>query len=101
MNSAMRRIAAQLAATTLVGVVAVSGSTAARAWTLGTQVGTATFSPASGTDGDTPTINTSGGNGSGTGYGSGSGMGSGMGSGSSSGTGMSYGSGSGMGSGMS
>jgi hypothetical protein len=58
MNSGMRRITARLAATTLVGVVALTGATAAQAWTLGTQLGTATVDPVNGTDGDTPTIDT-------------------------------------------
>jgi Bacterial Ig-like domain (group 3) len=58
MKSGLRRITARLAATTLVGVVAVSGATAAQAWTLGTQLGTATVTPANGGDIDTPTINT-------------------------------------------
>lgn len=60
MKSGLRRITARLAATTLVGVVAVSGATAAQAWTLGTQLGTATVSPVNGGDIDTPTIDTPG-----------------------------------------
>ncbi|BEP13798.1 Ig-like domain-containing protein [Acidothermaceae bacterium B102] len=56
----MRRLAARLAATTLIGGVALSGATAAQAWTLGTQIGTATVDPVSGVDDLAPTIATSG-----------------------------------------
>src|SRR4051794_27706482 len=63
MKSGMRRLTARLAATTLVGVVALSGATAAQAgtgWVLGTQLGTATVVPANGTDDLTPRIDTAG-----------------------------------------
>src|SRR3954447_16955086 len=60
MKSGLRRLVARCAATTLVGVVALSGASAAQAGDLGTQIGTGTLMPASGLDTDAPTISTSG-----------------------------------------
>jgi hypothetical protein len=58
MNSGMRRMAATLAATTVVGGAALVVAPVAQAWTLGTQLGVATLTPATGTDDDTLAIST-------------------------------------------
>ncbi|MDX6229925.1 MAG: hypothetical protein QOI76_3315, partial [Frankiales bacterium] len=60
MKSGMRRVTARLATAALAGTFALSGATAAQAWTLGPQIGTATVSPATGIDENTLTIATAG-----------------------------------------
>jgi hypothetical protein len=60
MKSGLRRLTAQGAAAALVGVVALSGGTAAQAWTLGTQLGTMTADPAAGLDISSMVVSTSG-----------------------------------------
>ena len=60
MKSGLRRLTARCATAALVGTVALTGATAAQAWTLGSQIGTATVDPATGVDAVAPTISTSG-----------------------------------------
>ena len=60
MRSGMRRIAATVAATTLVGGLALAAAPAGLADAGDPQIGTAKIVPGIGTDADTPTIDTSG-----------------------------------------
>lgn len=60
MKSGMRRLTARCATAALVGGVALSSVSQARAWTAGTQIGTATVAPVNGLDANTLTVSTSG-----------------------------------------